>query len=106
MTTVGVKGLILAHVLVHTRNQTYDAECEENRHKYRYTVHTCLYGVINAGPSSSMIGGREGISLIGSGSTMSRLSSPNHLRHCNKPHDTDGTCTDADGKPVPYINMI
>jgi len=44
-------------------------------------VQTCLYGVVNAGPSSSIIGGRDENSLTGSGSASSLPSSPNHFRY-------------------------
>ena len=49
-------------------------------HSYTDT-RTCLYAVVNAGPSSSIIGGREGTSLTGSGSARSLPSSPNHFMH-------------------------
>ena len=42
---------------------------------------TYLYGVVSFGRSSSMIGGRDEISLTGSGSASSRPSSPNHCMH-------------------------
>jgi len=63
--------ICIVHTLIYTHTGTY-----------AYTViHTCLYGVVNAGPSSSMIGGREETSFTGSGSARSLPSSPNHFMH-------------------------